>query len=98
MKNRSVARGCLLGLMVLMMAALIACTKVSRANFEKIEEGMPMDAVVQILGEPTDASEIDLKFVSGGAARWEDEKAGRAITVQFLNGKVKFKQFEDLSE
>ena len=83
---------------VLICLFFISCTKVNRANFEKIQEGMTMAEVVAILGEPADSSEIDLSIVTGGAAKWEDEKTGRKISVQLLNGKVKFKQFQDAEQ
>jgi len=96
MKTNPTGRWCLLGAMLMMCLFLISCNKVNRANFERIQEGMSMAEVVEILGEPDDASQIDLSFVAGAAAKWEDEKTGRKISVQFLNGKVKFKQFEDM--
>lgn len=74
---------------------MAACSKVNQANFDKIQEGMTVEEVTGILGDPTETSQIDLKVVMGGAAQWKDEKTGRKISVQFLNGKVKFKQFED---
>jgi hypothetical protein len=88
---------CVAVAVVLMMGlCLVSCTKVNRSNFEKVQEGMTLADVVEILGAPTDQSEIDLGFVAGAAAKWEDEKTGRKISVQFLNGKVQFKQFEDM--
>jgi hypothetical protein len=98
MKKNLTARCCLLGAAVLICLLLISCTKVNRTNFEKIQDGMTMEEVIGILGEPADASKIDLSIVTGSAAKWEDEKTGRKISVQFLNGKVKFKQFDDVAQ
>jgi len=98
MKKKLTVRCFLLGAAVLSCLYLISCTKVNNANFEKIQEGMTVEEVIAILGEPTDASKIDLSIVTGSAATWEDEKTGRKISVQFLNGKVKFKQFKDVAK
>jgi hypothetical protein len=96
MKAMPTVRRCLAGAAVLVIClCYISCTKVNRSNFEKIQEGMSLAEVIEILGEPADRSEIDLSFVTGAAAQWEDEKTGRKISVQFLNGKVRFKQYED---
>lgn len=95
MKKNLTIRCGLTAVAILICLFMISCTKVNNANFEKVQEGMSIEEVVGILGEPTNNSEIDLSFVSGAAAKWVDEKTGRTIKVQFLNGKVKFKQFED---
>lgn len=98
MKKNLTARCCILGAAMLICLFLISCTKVNHANFEKIQEEMTVEEVIGILGEPTDDTKIDLNIVTGSAAKWEDEKTGRKISVQFLNGKVKFKQFQDAAQ
>lgn len=94
MNRKPAIRGCLLAAALLFCLFGAACSKVNQANFDKVQEGMSVEEVTAILGEPTETSQIDLKIVTGGAAEWEDEKTGRKISVQFLNGKIKFKQFE----
>lgn len=95
MKRKSAIQRFLPVAVLLFCLVVAACSKVNQANFDKIQEGMTVEEVTAILGEPAETSQIDLKIVRGGAAQWKDEKTGRKISVQFLNGKVKFKQFED---
>ena len=72
---------------------LMACTatKINQENFDKIKTGMTLAEVRAILGEPTDATSIDVAVISGGNATWKD--AGVTINIQFLNGKVIAKEF-----
>lgn len=95
MKRKPAIQISLLAAALLFCLTAAACSRVDQGNFDKIQEGMSVEEVTGILGEPTETSQIDLKIVTGGAAHWKDEKTGRKISVQFLNGKVKFKQFED---
>lgn len=53
---------------------------------------MPREDVIDILGEPTDSSDVGIGGFSGGMATWSDDD-GNTITIQFVNGKVKGKQF-----
>jgi outer membrane protein assembly factor BamE (lipoprotein component of BamABCDE complex) len=72
--------------------SLISCagSKISQANFEKIKTGMTLAQVTAILGEPTEASSVDVAVFSGTVSKW---KAGDiTITIQFVNGKVVAKQ------
>jgi hypothetical protein len=71
---------------------LVACSKVTPANFEKIQDDMTRQQVVEILGEPADVSSASLLGFSGGAATWRDGKT--VITVRFVNDKVVSKQIE----
>jgi outer membrane protein assembly factor BamE (lipoprotein component of BamABCDE complex) len=70
---------------------LVACgSRISQANFEKIQTGMTMAQVTAILGEPTESSSVDVAVFSGTVSKWQ---AGEVtITVQFVNGKVVAKQ------
>jgi hypothetical protein len=73
-------------------AALWACSPINQGNFDKIQNGMTMEQVKAILGEPTESSSLGLGPLSGTAAVW---KGGNGtITVQFINNKVKLKTFE----
>lgn len=78
----------LLGLFLLLTIA--ACgSRVNRENFSRIETGMPEAEVIEILGEPTETSSIDLGLFSGTTATWKHKDT--EITVQFFNGKVQTK-------
>lgn len=71
--------------------ALVACTRVTQANFEKIQAGMSMEQVIKILGEPNDSSSINIAGISGTSASWKNHSA--TLVVQFLDGKVMIKSF-----
>ena len=72
--------------------ALAACDKVSQANYDKIQTDMSRAEVTKILGEPSETSSVNLGIVSGTSSAWKSEKNG-AITIQFVNEKVKTKNF-----
>jgi hypothetical protein len=81
---------------VLLSAALVmflvACGGgVSQENYDKIQNDMTMDQVQSILGKPTESSSVDVAGMSGSTATWEGEEG--TISIQFMNGKVKAKQF-----
>ncbi|AXK40140.1 outer membrane protein assembly factor BamE domain-containing protein [Crenobacter cavernae] len=75
-----------LGVAALALAVLAACSKVTPANFDKINNGMKKQQVVEILGEPSESSGASFLGLSGGSAVWRDGKT--SITVQFINGEV----------
>jgi outer membrane protein assembly factor BamE (lipoprotein component of BamABCDE complex) len=77
--------------MVICMS-LVSCSgsKISQENFEKIHTGMPLTQVTAILGEPTEASSVDVAVFSGAVSKWK--KGDVTITIQFVNGKVVAKQ------
>jgi hypothetical protein len=70
---------------------LIACSKISQTNFDKINTNMTMKEVVAILGEPTSSESINIAGISGTSAVWKDKNA--EIDIQFLNDKVTVKAF-----
>jgi hypothetical protein len=84
-----------LGLAMLAVLAifLAACSgsKINQANFNKVLVGMSQAQVKDILGEPTEASSLDIAGFSGTTSTWR--QGGAAITIQFVNGKVVAKQF-----
>ena len=79
---------------VCLVAAFVAAcgSKINKSNFDRIENDMTRADVIDILGEPTDSSDIGIAGFSGGMASWSDDD-GNIITIQFVNGKVKGKQF-----
>ncbi len=81
-----------LALVASLSLVLAACgSKVNQANFDKIKNGMTQDEVISILGSPTDTSTVKIAGLSGSSAKWTDKQG--TITIQFANGKVRFKQF-----
>jgi len=81
-------RPALLALLVL----VVACTRVTQANYARIEEGMTEQQVLELLGPPTEASGGSLLGVSGTTSRWATRDA--AITVQIVNGRAVAKTYE----
>lgn len=77
---------------MLLALFLLACSKVTPANFEKIQDDMTRQQVVDILGEPSDVSSASVLGFSGGTATWRDGKT--VITVRFVNGRVVSKEID----
>jgi hypothetical protein len=92
-------------LVVFAVVALVASgcqSKVTKANYDKIEVGMTLQEVEKILGEGKQQGDgsgvalqvgVDLSAPRGGGNMqtivWESDKA--KITVYFVDGKVKNK-------
>jgi hypothetical protein len=73
--------------------AIAGCgSKINEENFARIEDGMTEQQVIDLLGTPTESSSMGALGVSGSAAVWMDGEA--RISVQFVNGKVRLKQFD----
>jgi hypothetical protein len=71
---------------------LTACgSNVDQASFNKIKTGMTQEEVKAILGSPTESSSMAVGKLSGTASEWKSKEG--TITIQFINGKVKAKQF-----
>jgi hypothetical protein len=91
---------------VLALCLLIpACkSKVSKANFEKVKEGMTLEEVEKLLGKGTkeegDGSGVAAQFgvalpsapTSGGGEIWKWESGNNSITIIIRQGKVVGKQ------
>ncbi|MCZ6719168.1 MAG: outer membrane protein assembly factor BamE [Gammaproteobacteria bacterium] len=78
---------------LLMFVFLTACgPSINQENFDRIQPGMAEMEVLNILGEPTESSSMAIGTLSGTTSTWEDEKG--KITIQFVNGKVKVKNFK----
>jgi len=75
-----------------LLLALSACSKVTQENFAKIRDGMSEQEVQALLGSPTESSSVSVLGLSGTSSRWAAKDA--VITVQFVNGKVRLKNFE----
>lgn len=74
--------------------ALLACSKLSQTNFDKIKNDMTMKQVIAILGEPTSAESVNIMGISGTSAVWKDSQV--EIDIQFLNERVAVKAFSRL--
>jgi hypothetical protein len=80
-----------IGLLVILGACV---TKINQENYDKIQEGMTLEAVKAILGEPTESKSAGIGgLVSGTSAIWKGDSM--TIDIKFLNGKVKFKSFTE---
>ena len=80
-------------LAIVICMSLVSCigSPISQENFEKIQTGMSMAQVTNILGPPTESSSVDVAVFSGTVSKWR--AGGITITIQFVNGKVVAKQF-----
>ncbi len=57
--------------LIALCLALTGCDRVTTANYDKLEVGMPYEEVVAILGEPTECSAV----VNTKSCRWgKDDK------------------------
>lgn len=79
-------------LAALLLLAVAACTKVTAENFAKVQDGMPEEQVLELLGKPTESSSVSILGVSGTSSRWVS--GDTAITVRFVNGKVAVKSLD----
>ncbi len=92
MKRGSVWWPWLAPVIIVILLFPMACgSKVNRDNFEKIKNDMTYEEVEGILGSATESSGVDIGGLSGGSSTWKSKED--TITIQFLNGKVKAKQF-----
>jgi len=74
-----------------LLSLVIACSRVTEENYDRIESGMEEAAVIKILGEPTESSSMGIGSLTGKSSVWDDGKM--RIRIQFFNGKVKLKNF-----
>lgn len=69
---------------------------VSRENYDKIEEGMKMDEVKAILGEPTMTSEVELSGTKTILHHYQLPLTTTAIEIYYSNGTVFMKNYVEL--
>ena len=81
-------------LLVFFCIFMIACSRVTQENFEKIKINMPMRDVIVILGEPTTSNSVNIFGISGTSAAWKN--ANSEIVIQFLDNKVILKNFNKI--
>jgi hypothetical protein len=70
---------------------LLACSKLTQENFDKIHPDMNIKEVIFILGEPTSSQSLNIAGISGTSATWKSNNI--EINIQFLNDKVTVKSF-----
>ncbi len=73
------------------LTTLIACSRVTEENYDRIESGMDEAAVIKILDEPAESSNMGIGSLKGKSSVWDDGKV--RISIQFFNSKVKLKKF-----
>ncbi len=77
-------------LLALLFVGISGCGKVTKSNYDKIENGMTVSQVEKILGKGTEKVDVGgaIGKLSGSAKllTWGDEK--KSITVTFANDKV----------
>lgn len=84
----------------LLLTVVPGCgSKVSKSNYDKIENGMTLEQVEKILGKGTEeaaggGSLLDKIKGSGKIVSWKD--SDKSITVTFVNGKVTAKVHQGL--
>lgn len=77
-------------LLILVFSLLTACgSKVTEENFSKVQNGMSLRQVTQILGVPVSIDSINVAGISGTSAVWKSRNT--VITIQFLNDKAQIK-------
>lgn len=74
-------------LLIAFMAVVVTgCSKVTKANYDKIENGMSRADVEAILGKGTESKGGGVGDLTGTVVKWE--KGDKSITVTFANDKV----------
>ncbi len=71
-----------------LLLLVVACgSKVSEENYAKIKNGMTLEEVKDVLGDPTETpAAIGIGGMSAGAYVWKD--GDKTITVTMTNDKV----------
>ena len=72
-----------MGLALLM---LVACSKITAENYQKISTGMSRAEVVALIGEPTQTETGSVLGIKGETATWHNGKV--SINAQFVNEKL----------
>ena len=88
---------CTFACVAMLLSVSVACgSKVSQANFEKIQAGMTLEEVQAILGPPSESSGMAIGGLSGSSSTWKSKEG--TISIQFFNGKVQAKSFSSPGE
>ena len=65
-----------------LLLLLLACSKLTQENYNKIKMGMPYDEVVSLLGAPAKCDDV----MGVRSCKWGDDT--RSVNVNFVGGKV----------
>lgn len=79
----------------LTLLLFVGCSRLNQENFSKIEDGMTMEEVTSILGEPTDSKSIGIGPLEATDATWESDTV--EINIKFFKGKVQLKAMQNKS-
>lgn len=82
--------------LALLCMLVLACSKLSQQNFDKIQTNMTMKEVIAIIGQPTSSESINVAGISGTSAVWKNKDA--EIDIQFLNDRVAVKAFSNSTD
>lgn len=98
--NRATMTGSLLrtAVLVFSLAGLYGCNKLDMKHYERIQAGMSVEQVKDILGEPAETKSAGGSVLGvGGSVTTMIWKSGdREIRVDFLNNQVVKKDFSNL--
>ena len=80
----------LMAIAVFMLSAIAGCSKVNRGNYDKIQSGMTVQQVKDILGNPdeTTSGGASVLGVGGTATTMVWKSGNKSITVTFVNDTV----------
>jgi hypothetical protein len=67
---------------MVLLLSLLACSKLTQENYNKIQMGMTYDEVVALLGAPAKCDDV----MGVRSCTWGDET--RSVNVNFMGGKV----------
>jgi hypothetical protein len=65
-----------------MLLSLLACSKLTQENYNKIAMGMTYDEVVALLGAPANCDDV----MGVRSCKWGDDT--HSVNVNFMGGKV----------
>ncbi len=81
-----------IGVLILVIGLSGCGSRISQANYDKVQSDMTEAQVEAILGKPTETSSSELLGISTRSSTWKDKNG--VVSIQFLNGKMKIKSFE----
>ena len=80
-------------ILVISLFLLLSCSKVNRDNYDSIENGMTLEEVSAILGEPDEKSTRKIGDFSTSAVAWKTDEV--TIVVTLINNKTTLKTFTE---
>jgi len=88
----------IIGLVATLLISGCFGSKINEENYKKVQEGMTMEQVKVILGDPSDAkaSGVSVPMVgslSGTSATWKSSDGKVTIELTFVNDKVTLKRY-----